>query len=213
MRRILWTILSGASLLLGAACSSSDLPSGPELLVKSGAAMAAVKTVAFTLTTEGKPAIQVKRAEGSLTRAGDAKGTIQIELIGTLQELEFVLVGEDVYLKGPTGGYQKSMTRAQLAAFYDPGTVIAGVPELLATAQEVTVEGEEGNAYKVGVKLPPEALKKVVPGIDQTAQGTLLIDKASSRLTRIDLPVTGGTITVTLADYDAPVTVTAPPLS
>ncbi|GAA0412591.1 hypothetical protein Acor_16720 [Acrocarpospora corrugata] len=202
------------SLFLGAACGGGgDLPDGPGLLAKSGAAMAAVQTVAFTLSTEGKPAVQVRQAEGSLTRAGDAKGSIQIELIGTLQEFEFVLVGEDVYLKGPTGGFQKSMTRAQLAAFYDPGTVIAGVPELLAGATGAKVEGEEGGAYKVTVTLPPEVLKKVVPGIAQTATGTLLIDKATSRLTRIDLPVTGGTISVALADYDAPVTVTAPPLS
>ncbi|GIH28796.1 hypothetical protein Aph01nite_71060 [Acrocarpospora phusangensis] len=206
-------MLSVAGVLLGAACSSADLPDGPELLVKSGSAMGAVRTVAFTLSTEGEPEVQVRRAEGSLTRAGDAKGSIQVRLIGTLQELEFVLLGPDVYLKGPTGGFQKSMTREQLAAFYDPGAVISGVPALLAAGKDVTVEGEEAGAYKVSVTMPPEALVKVVPGITQPVTGTLLIDKATSRLTRIELPVPGGTITVALADYDAPVTVTAPPLS
>ncbi len=196
--------------LLAACSSSAELPSGPDLLKRSAAAMAAVKTVAFTLATEGSPPVPVRRAEGDLTREGDAKGSLQI-MIGVLQEFEFVLVGDAVYLKGPTGGFQKSMSRAQLAAIYDPGTIIPGVPELLAAAQNPTVQSEESGAYKVSVTLPPDQLKKVVPGVTEGVPGTLLIDKATSRLSRIDLTLTGGKVTVTLAGYDAPVDIAPPP--
>ncbi|WP_169945053.1 LppX_LprAFG lipoprotein [Microbispora sp. H11081] len=215
MRTILGLVV--ACLLLVTACSAKSetaLPDGPALLKRSAEAMGTVKTVAFTIETKDKPAVPVRHAEGSLTRAGDAKGTLQIEIVG-LQEIEFVLVGDKVYFKGPTGGFQ-TMTRQQLVALYDPSAVLTGVPGLLSTAQDAQPQAEEklgdATAYRLTATLTQQALAKLVPGVQQNVTGTLWIDKASGRLLKLDLPLTGGSVAVTLGDYDAPVTV-APPAS
>lgn len=215
VRTILGLVVAG--LLLVTACSAKSetaLPDGPALLKRSAEAMRTVKTVAFTIETKDKPAVPVRHAEGSLTREGDAKGTLQIEIAG-LQEIEFVLVGDKVYFKGPTGGFQ-TMTRQQLMALYNPSAVLTGVPDLLSTAKDVQTQAEEkvgdAAAYRVTAALSREVLAKLVPGVQQGVTGTLWIDKATSRLLKLDLPLTGGSVAVTLGDYDAPVTI-APPAS
>lgn len=180
-----------AGLLLVTACSAKSetaLPDGPALLKRSAETMRTVKTVAFTIETKDKPAVPVRHAEGSLTREGDAKGTLQIELVG-LQEIEFVLVGDKVYFKGPTGGFQ-TMTRQQLIALYDPSAVLTGVPDLLSTAQDARTQAEEkiGDtaAYRVAATLSQQVLAKLVPGVQQGVDGTLWIDKATGRLLKLD---------------------------
>ncbi|MCT9930499.1 LppX_LprAFG lipoprotein [Planotetraspora sp. A-T 1434] len=213
MRRIVWLVM--AALLLATACSSKSeaaIPSGADLLKRSAEAMKTVKTVAFTIETKDRPAVPVRHAEGSLTKEGDAKGTLQIDF-GGLQEFEFVLAGDTVHFKGPTGGFQ-TMTRQQLAAIYDPSAVLTGVPELLSTAKDPRSEAVEkvggADAYRVAVTLAQQVLAKLIPGVQQGVNGTLWIDKATSRLVKIDLPLNGGSVAVTLSDYDAPVTITPP---
>ncbi|WP_424534546.1 LppX_LprAFG lipoprotein [Sphaerisporangium viridialbum] len=221
--RILALLL--ASLCLVAACTSSPsaaaLPSGQELVKKSSEAMRSVRTVAFTIATEGKPPVPVKHAEGSLTKEGDAKGTLQIDVLGNLQELNFVLTGDTVYFKGPTGGYQ-TMTRKELAGIYDPSAILnpdKGVAHLLATASDPRTEAEEQvggvDAYRVAVALSQQVITALVPGVNQGVNGQVWIDKATNRLLKAGLPIGGGanagTVVVTFSDYDAPVTITAPP--
>ncbi len=214
-------------LFTAAACSgsggtggSAELPSGQELLAKAAEAMKSVKTVGFTIATEGKPPVQVRSADGKLTREGDAQGRIQIEILGSLQELDFVLVGDNVHFKGPTGGYQK-MTREQLSQVYDPSAILdpdKGVAKLLASASNPKTEAEEkvgsADAYRIALSLPQEALASLVPGIQQGSDGQVWVDKAAGRLLKASLPLgqgdASGTVVVTFADYDAPVTITAP---
>ncbi|GAA4556318.1 LppX_LprAFG lipoprotein [Planotetraspora kaengkrachanensis] len=214
MRRIVWLAAAAAFLLVTSCSSGSEaaVPSGPDLLAKSAEAMKTVKTVAFTIDTKDRPSVPVRHAEGVLTSAGDAKGSLQIDF-GGLQEFEFIVSGDTVHFKGATGGYQ-TMTREQLAAIYDPSAVLTGVPQLLAAAQDVRSEAAEkvggSDAYRVAVTLPQQALVKLVPGVQQGVNGTVWIAKSSSRLMKIDLPMTGGSVTVGLDDYDAPVTITPP---
>ena len=214
MKRIVPLLLSVFTLVTG--CSGSTdtaLPGGPDLLSKSAVAMKSVKTVHFTIGTEGKPAVPVKRAEGNLTSETEAKGSLQIEVLGSLQEFEFVLLKDAAYVKGATGGFQK-WTRQQVLAIYDPSTVLTGVPELLSTATDAhTVAAEkvgDADAYKVGLTMSQQVLAKLVPGVNQGVNGTVWVAKADNRLAKIELPLSGGTVTVTLDDYDAPVTVSAP---
>ncbi len=216
-----WLVLP---LCLAVACTSSPgaeaLPSGRELLDKSAAAMRTVKTVAFTIATEGKPPVPVRHAEGSLTREGDAKGTLQIDVLGNLQELNFVLTGDTVYFKGPTGGYQ-TMTRKELAGIYDPSAILnadTGVSRLLATASDAKTEAVEKiggvDAYPVSVSLSQQVITTLVPGVNQGVNGKVWLAKDTGRLLKASLPMgTGansGTVLVTFDDYDVPVTVTAP---
>ncbi|MFI6295075.1 LppX_LprAFG lipoprotein [Nonomuraea sp. NPDC050790] len=203
------------ALALAAACSSAggtELPSGPDLMKRSAEAMKSVKSASFSIATEGKPKVQVRKADGRLTSAGDADGTLTIEVLGSLQEISFFVVGDTVHFKGPTGGFQK-MSKQNLAQIYDPSLILSpaeGISKLLSTATEPRVEGEEGAAYKVAATFSPEVLGKLVPGLSQGVNGQLLIDKASSRLTKATLPVQDGSVIVSFSDYDAPVTITPP---
>ncbi|MFG2072865.1 LppX_LprAFG lipoprotein [Nonomuraea maritima] len=206
-----------AVLALTAACSSgggagAELPSGPELMTKAAEAMKTVKTAGFSITTEGRPNVPVRTADGRLTAAGDADGTITLDVLGTLQEVSFTLVGDTVHFKGPTGGYQK-MTREQLAQLYDPSVILQptkGIAQLLASATDPKVEAVDGDAYRVAATFSGQVLGQIVPGVTQGVTGTVWIDRATSRLTKAGVPLQGGTVTVAFSDYDAPITITPP---
>ncbi|MGC5012887.1 LppX_LprAFG lipoprotein [Streptosporangium sp. DT93] len=200
----------------GAGATAAPLPGGTELLTKSAEAARAAKSLTFSMETEGTPPVQVKKASGRLTATGDADGTIQVDVLGSLQEITFVLIGETVHFKGVTGGFQK-MSRSQLASIYDPSAILdpeRGVVRLLTTAvnprtQAVeTLDGAE--TYRVTATLSQPVLATMVPGIAQNVDATLWTDRATGRLLKADLPLTGGKVIVTFGDYDAPVQITAP---
>ncbi|GAA4529772.1 MULTISPECIES: LppX_LprAFG lipoprotein [Nonomuraea] len=198
------------------ACSSGggeELPAGPDLMKKAAAAMRSVKSAAFSIATDGKPNVPVKKADGRLTAQGDADGTITLEVFGSLQEITFALIGDTVHFKGPTGGFQK-LTRRELAQLYDPSLILdpaKGIAQLLESASDPLVQAEEGGAYRVATGFSEQTLGTLVPGVTQPVNGTVWVDKATSRLTKVELPLQGGSVSVTLADYDAPVTITPPP--
>ncbi|MFG1702002.1 LppX_LprAFG lipoprotein [Nonomuraea sp. M3C6] len=202
-------------LALVSACSSGggeELPAGPDLMKKAAEAMKAVKSASFSITTEGKPKVPVKKADGRLTATGDADGTLTIDLLGTLQEISFALVGDTVHFKGPTGGFQK-MTRDQLAQFYDPSVILEptkGISQLLASGTDPKVEGVEGGSYRVATTFPGQVVGQIIPGVTQGVSGKVWLDRATSRLTKASLPLQDGSVTVSFSDYDAPVTITPP---
>ncbi|NUW34424.1 LppX_LprAFG lipoprotein [Nonomuraea sp. SMC257] len=212
LRKLLLVVL----VALVSACSSgggAELPAGPDLMKKASEAMKTVKSASFSITTEGKPKVPLKQADGRLTAAGDADGTISLEVLGSLQEITFALVGDTVHFKGPTGGFQR-LTRKELAQLYDPSLILSpdkGVPQLLATAGDPRVEAEENGAYRVATTFSGPVLGTLVPGVTQGVNGTVWVDKATSRLTKVVLPLQDGTVTVAFSDYDAPVTITPPP--
>ena len=99
-------------------------PTGPELLASASTAMKAVTSAGFSLTVDGQlPAVTVQTAKGSLTAAGDAQGTATIVQFGQLIEVEFVLTGGELYLKGPTGGFAK-IPAALAGQVYDPSAIL-----------------------------------------------------------------------------------------
>lgn len=198
------------------ACSGGGggaaLPDGPGLMKKAAEAMRTVKSATFSIATDGKPKVPVKKADGRLTAKGDADGTITIDVLGNLQEITFAVVGDTVHFKGPTGGFQK-MTRKDLAQLYDPSLILdpaKGIANLLSTATDPQVQGEEDGAYKVATTFPGQVVGTLVPGVTQGVNGQVWIDKASSRLTKVNLPLQDGSVTVSFSDYDAPVTITPP---
>ncbi|MFC4007434.1 LppX_LprAFG lipoprotein [Nonomuraea purpurea] len=209
-------LLIVAVLTLASACSSNGgdaLPTGPDLMKKAAEAMKSVKSASFSIATEGKPSVPVKKADGRLTSAGDADGTISLEVLGTLQEISFALVGDTVHFKGPTGGFQK-MTRDQLAQFYDPSVILSptkGIAQLLSSATDPKVEGVESGSYRVAATLPGQIVGQIIPNVTQGVSGKIWLDQATSRLTKASLPLQGGTVTVSISDYDAPITITPPP--
>lgn len=221
-RRILIAAVATALSLI-TACGGGEasdggaaLPSGAELVARCADAMRAVRSAAFSMETEGTPPVPVKKAAGRLSGTGDAEGTIQIDLMGTLQEISFVLIGDTVHFKGATGGFQR-MSRSQLASIYDPSAILdpgRGVVRLLSTAQNPKTEATERmdgtDAYRLSATFSQQVLGAMVPGLKQGVDGRLWIDRATGRLIRADLPMTGGGVTVAFHDYDVPVQITAP---
>lgn len=207
----------------GAASADADLPVAEELLKASSAAMAEIKTAKFLITADGTIAgVALKRADGVLTKEGSAQGTAQVEQMGTTADLAFTVVGQTMWLKGPTGGYQQ-IPLALAASVYDPSAILdpsRGIAKVIGTATEGkteaadTVDGQ--GAYRVSAKFPAENLSKVVPGVTGSVPGRLWIAKDSKRLLKaaFDLPAVGdakgGTVTVTFTEFDAAVTITPP---
>ncbi|MGW0802793.1 LppX_LprAFG lipoprotein [Nonomuraea sp. NPDC002799] len=208
-------LLIVAALTLASACSSGGgdaLPAGPGLMKKAAEAMKGVTSASFSISTEGKPQVPVKKADGRLTAGGDADGTITLDVLGTLQEITFAVVGETVHFKGPTGGFQ-TMTRDQLAQFYDPSVILEptkGVAQLLSSATDPKVEAVESGSYRVATTFSGQVVGQIIPGVTQGVNGKVWIDQATSRLTKASLPLKDGTVTVSISDYDAPVTITPP---
>jgi lipoprotein LprG len=198
----------------------ADLPAGPTLVSDAATAMKAVTSAHLKIDTDGQTAsIPIKSAEGDLTRDGDAKGSIKLVVLTALLQLDFVVVGNDYYIKGVTGGWQKA-SAADVATYYDPSAVLdpdKGVANVLATATDAVTEGSETinsvDTYRVAVKLDSTAVTAIVPGVPAGVSGKIWLAKDTKQLVQavLTLPgATAGTVTITLSDLDKPVTVSAP---
>jgi len=207
----------------GGGPSEPPLPAGPELLAKSASAMAAVRTAAIDVQVD--PALStlpVRSATGKLTASGDAIGTATLNHGSSPVEFNFVITKGTLYLKGPTGRYQR-LPLALAASIYDPTALLnpdRGIAALLRTATNGTTQAREDvngvPAYRVHANLDPNLVSAVVPGLAGANSGTVWVDQAGSRLLKAQVEVpnpAGGApapVTLTLADLNAPVTV-APP--
>lgn len=215
------------ALLVTTGCSkkakTTELPPGADLVSAGATAMREVKTAHVVISAEGNVAdLPLRRADGVLTRSGDAKGSIQIEQLGTLIEYQFVVLGDTIHLKGVTGGWQE-LPAALAAQIYDPSAILdpeRGVVQVLATATEARTEARESvngrDAYRVGVKLDRAAVATLVPGVGEGVTGQLWFDTQAKQLIKAVLRVPGqgsapgGTVTINVSDIDAPVTISAP---
>ncbi len=224
--RVLLAVLTVALLGL-AGCQHepppTDLPAGSTLLTQSATAMAALQSAHITIDSSGDVGnIPLRTAEGDLTRSGDAKGSIKLLTLGVLLQLDFVVVGDDYYIKGVSGGWQKQ-TAADVATFYDPSAILdptGGVAKILTTATNPKTEAVESvngvDAYRVAVTFDSSSVATVVPGVPPGITGKLWLDKNTKRLVKavLDVPsATGGAagkVTINLTDLDKPVTVSAP---
>lgn len=195
-----------------------------QLLARSAASMRGVTSVQFTLTVAGNlSAVPVHNASGSLNKAGDAKGNAQITELGQLVQVDFVLVGDTFYLKGPTGKYQK-LPASLAESLFDPTAILdpnRGVAHVLASVQNPQPQGAETvngvSTTKITGKVSSKVASQLVPGISTDVNATLWLandDKALPVKAEFAVPTTGGssgaTVDVTLSNYNQPVTVTAP---
>lgn len=197
-----------------------DLPAAEELLAAAADEMAGVQSTRVVVETDADlSGLSVRRVEGVLTRSGEAEGTAQIEQLGALMEVSFVLVGDTFHYK-LIGGWQQ-LPLSQAATLYDPSAILdaeRGVPHLLRTATDGEVEARETvsgvDTYRVSATLSSGALGALLPGVGESVPGTLWIGVDRPLLHRAEVTLTGaagaGTATVTLADFDAPVEISAP---
>lgn len=199
-----------------------SLPVASDLMSQAETAMGNVQTVHFTINVDGTlPGLPLRSAEGVLTKAGDAKGTAKISELGATIQAEFVIVGQDFYLNAGTGGYQK-LPLSTAASIYDPSAILdpnRGIVKVLATAGNPKTEAREPingqDAYRVALTPDPAAVETLIPGAGAGTTGKLWIDVTTHRVVKgvFVIPGTGGsgaTVTITLDNYDAPATISAP---
>jgi lipoprotein LprG len=229
-RRILLGALAlTAALVTG--CSSSDstptpadqLPEAAGLLKDASAATGTITSTHFTVAANGTvPGLTVQNLVGDLTKqggpSGSAKGTGKLVMAGQLVEVEFVLAGGTLYIKGPTGGFTK-IPAAVGASVYDPAALLdpgRGIGKVLSSVQNPKTEAKENvnwaSAFKVTGKITKDVLGGLLPGVQSDADITFWLREDAKHL-----PIKasaafpgGGTVDVTLSDVDKPVTVTPP---
>ncbi|PRX44359.1 lipoprotein LprG [Prauserella shujinwangii] len=227
LRRILCATLAVFAAVASAAaagCTSDDapseqLPDGAALVRDAAAATRDITSTHFTLQVNGNvPGLSVRSLEGDLTRDGTAEGSGTIEQAGQLVEIDFVLTGDTLYLKGPTGGYQR-IPAALSSSVYDPSAVLdpeRGVSKLLSAMRKPVTEAAEDvdgtAAYKVSGMVPKDVLSGMLPGITSDANLTVWLRQDGEHLpVRASAAFPGdATVEVTLSAVDEPVTVTPP---
>lgn len=222
------TVLLGASACTGGRSAGQgepeSLPDASGLLRDSAQTMGELNTVRFNLDIDGTlPGVAIRSAEGVLTKDGNVKGKGQLNQGSGTSEFEFVLVGDTLYLKGPTGGFQR-LPAAFAATVYDPSKILdpnAGVPAMLTGTTQARTEAIEDvdgtQAYRIAVTVPKDKLT-VLPGVSSDLNGKLWVATDDpKRLLKakmeVPAPPSGGTpasVTLTLSDFNDPVTITPP---
>jgi lipoprotein LprG len=227
MRRILLVTLA-LTAAVATACSSEepagggDLPDAAGLLNDAAASTADITSAHFTLAVNGEiPGLSVKSAEGDLTReggpSGAAKGTVSMDLMGSLFEGEFVLVEDSLYVKGPTGGFTE-LPASMVRSLYDPAAILdpdKGIANVLKSVQDPRTEGAEDvegvSTYRVVGRVTKDVVSTLVPGIDSDVDITFWLRQDDGHQpVKASVKVPQGTVDVTLSDIDKQVDITAP---
>jgi lipoprotein LprG len=213
-------LLAGCSGGGGAAApASAPLPDAATLVAASAKSVGAITTTHLTLAVTGTiPGLSVQSVDGDLTKAGQAKGTGKISMGGQLIEVEFVLTGGSLYLKGPTGGFQK-LPASLGASLYDPSAILdpnRGIAKVLSSMgnpkSEATEDVNGTSTVKVTGKVADNALSGLLPGVTSGGDATFWLTKDGQHLpVKASITFPGNArADVTLSDVDKPVTVTAP---
>lgn len=197
--------------------SPPTLPDGARLLADSAKAMRTVTTSRVGIDVQGElPTLPIKAAQGQLTREGQAKGTATVEEFGQIVELDFVIVDDKLYLRGPTGGFQE-LPASGVGLVYDPSVVLdpdRGIVEVLASGAAARTEAREQvgdvDSYRVQASFSGQSLGKLVPGFTQDTTGQVWIASDGFRLVQARFPATGGAVAFRFSDFDAPADITAP---
>jgi lipoprotein LprG len=222
MRRVAASAVLIISLIIAlvTSCSSgpkANLPDGTTLLADSAKAMRAVTTVHFALEVQGNaPGVQLRAAEGQLTREGAAQGTAKVDEGRQILELGFVIIGQDLYLRPPTGPVQK-LPLSFAGSVYDPSVILnpdRGIAAVLASGTGATTEAREQvdgvDTYRIQAKFPAQPLGTLVPGLATDKTSEVWIAVQGSRLIKAQFPTTYGTDTGHFSGFDAQVQITPP---
>ncbi|NUT52866.1 MAG: LppX_LprAFG lipoprotein [Saccharothrix sp.] len=208
-------LIGSLVLALVAGCTSSgggSLPAGPDLLAKASAGMKSVTSSHFTIKVDGElPGVTVKDAEGDLNAAGESQGRAKVEQFGQLIEVEYVLVEQDLYFKGPTGGFTK-LPAALAGQVYDPTAILdpdKGVARVLADARDAKTVSEDGGVAVVEATVPRDVVAGLVPGIDADVASRFSVRDDKLEQALFTLP-SGAKVTIELSDFNKSVTVTPP---
>jgi lipoprotein LprG len=203
-------VITSLIIALVTACGGSvagTLPQGATLLADSAKAMRTVNTTRFAFDVQGNaPGVQLRSAAGQLTREGSAKGTAKVDEGRQLLELQFTIIGQDLYLRPPTGPVQKL-----------PSIILnpdRGIAAALASGKDPSTQAREQvdgvDSYRLQVTFPVQPLGTLVPGLAPDKPSDIWVAVQGSRLIKAQFPTDTGGITAHFSDYDAPAQITAP---
>jgi lipoprotein LprG len=202
--RFLALLAAVSTTVLTACGSSGPLPDGSRLLSQSATSMRSLNSAKADIQVDGTlPGLPIKSANGVLTKEGSAKGTVSLDMGKQPFELAFVVIGQDVYLKGPTGGFRKLSSSLP----YDPRLIMdpkRGIAGVLSSGTDVQTED------KVQVKFPQKAVGGLVPGYDPSQPSEVWIASSGFRLVQGEFPTTDGKVTFRLSDFNAPTDIKPP---
>jgi lipoprotein LprG len=207
----------------GNATTPANLPAAEGLLKDSARAMANVQSAKFHLSGKGSiQGVEVDSADGTVTSDGRAQGTVQLLQNGSNVELELVVIGTDIYIKGPTGKFAK-LPAGAAGGVFDPSLILSadrGLAKLEQFASSAETVGEENingvDAYKVTADLDGTLVSHLMPmAAANTVPGTLWIAKDGDQLVRISATAKqpGGkdaTLTLDLSDFGIQADITPP---
>jgi lipoprotein LprG len=127
-----------------------------------------------------------------------------------------VIIGQDLYLRPPTGGIQK-LPLSFAGAVYDPSAILnpdKGISAALASGKDATTEAREQvdgvDTYRLQVTFPAQPLGSLVPGLATDKTSDIWVAVQGSRLIKAEFPTTTGNVTAQFSDYDAPAQITPP---
>ncbi|MFL5798531.1 MAG: LppX_LprAFG lipoprotein [Actinomycetota bacterium] len=203
--------------------STASLPPAAGLLKDSAAAMKKVGSARFDLAGSGRIAgVEVRSAQGLVTADGRAQGSVKIVQAGAVVELQLVVVGGDIYIKGPTGQFAK-LPAAAAGASFDPSQILnpdRGLSALLQFATDGKTLGEEQvdgvDAYRVMADLDGSLVSHLMPlPAANKVPGTLWVAKDTSDLIQVAVtaPQAGGQsahLTLHLSDFGVQTHITPP---
>lgn len=220
-----------------AGCTSGDsdehpdesLPKADTLLTDSAKSIADIDSTHVALETSGDiPDLEVQSLDGDLRRTDDridAKGSGKMTEMGQLVEVEFVLHNGTLYLKGPTGDFQK-LPGAASSAVYDPSELLAqdtGIAKVLQGVKNAETVSEDKvqdtSTYKVTGTVPGKMTGELLPGVSSKADVTFWLSESEHHRpvkAAVTFPDAGGQdddpgkVVITLSHINKPVTVTPP---
>jgi lipoprotein LprG len=205
------------ALFAAAACSGGDLPAADEMLPDAASAMREVESVRFDLAVDGEvPGLDVQAADGVVTADGSAEGTGTLTAFGMDIEAEYVIIGEDAWVKGPTGGFQQipvgdDMLPYDPTLLLDPDSGIATLLEAVESAEPEDTEKIDGvETYRYAVEFDPAAFATLIPAEGDWNAATVWFDQETSRVVKAEFAQGDATVTLRLFDYDEPVTIAEP---
>lgn len=220
-RRLLAGVLVAAAVTASGCSSASDesLPDAATLVDDATKATAGIDSTHFAIQVNGNvQGLMMQSLDGDLTADGEAEGSGTITQAGQLVEIDFVLTGDSLHFKGPTGGYQQ-LPASMVSNIYDPSAILdpdRGVAELVSNLEDPETTAEEEvsghETVKVEGTLPRDVLSEVLPGVPSAADVAFWIRNDESHLPVKATATFSGdaSVDITLSDVNEPVTVEPP---
>ncbi|MBS1693335.1 MAG: LppX_LprAFG lipoprotein [Actinobacteria bacterium] len=207
----------------GSDTSSEPLPDAATLLQQSGDTTRNLSSVHLVLTVQGEiKELPIESLEGDLTStpAVAAQGKANIIFLGQrLEGVEFVVTDGTLYGAITSGGNFQDFGPA--SDIYDVSAILnpeVGLANVLASFSDAKADGRESingvDTVRVTGNVTADAVNKIAPQIGATGPvaGTAWIrEDGDHELVQAKLePTPGNSVTMTLSDWDKPVTVTKP---